>query len=203
LNHAKIFSFIRFALNIFYPKTYSLIQYLSLSEVFMRSKIRALIVPVLLSSVALSGCMGGMNDDDFFVAGPVAPPQKYAPSVYVPDIVSMADFIAAAGTNAVFFDTDTATLTPQARDVLERQALWLITHRDVNFKVEGHADTRSNSSYNLDLGRRRAEAVKDFFVTKGIRAQRITAVTFGEESLVLDKTGDIEMNRRVVTVIEE
>jgi peptidoglycan-associated lipoprotein len=163
----------------------------------MRSRF---LVPVLALSAVLAGCAG--MDDDYYVAGPVAPPGKYVPEVYVPEIVTMEDFLVAAGTNTVFFDTDKAVLTPQARDVLERQALWLITHRDVFFKVEGHADSRSPSSYNLDLARRRAEAVKDFFVSKGIRSERITAVSYGEESPVIDEPGDIELNRRVVTVIE-
>ena len=163
----------------------------------MRSKFLAIILP----SVALAGCVGGM-DDDYYVSGPVAPPGKYVPEVYVPDIALDEDFFAAAGTNTVFFDTDESVLTPQARDVLERQALWLVTHRDVNFKVEGHADERATSTYNLGLGRRRAEAVKDFFISKGIRSERITVVTFGEESPVIDKHGDIQVNRRAVTVLD-
>ena len=77
----------------------------------MRSRFLALVLPAL----ALSGCVGGMDDDDFYLAGPVAPPGKYVPDVYVPDIVTMEDFLAAAGTNTVFFDTDESTLTPQAR----------------------------------------------------------------------------------------
>ena len=48
----------------------------------------------------------------------------------------------------------------------------------------------------------RAEAVKDFFVSKGIRSERITVVTFGEESPVIDKYGDIQVNRRAVTVLD-
>ena len=163
----------------------------------MRSKFLAIILP----SVALAGCVSGM-DDDYYVAGPVAPPGKYVPQVYVPQIALDEDFFAAAGTNTVFFDTDESVLTPQSRDVLERQALWLITHRDVNFKIEGHADERATSTYNLGLGRRRAEAVKDFFISKGIRAERITTVTFGEESPVIDKYGDIQVNRRAVTVLD-
>lgn len=164
----------------------------------MRSKF----LLVSLSALALSGCVGGMDDDDFYVAGPVAPPGKYVPDVYVPDIALDEDFMAAAGTNTVFFDTDESVLTPQSRDILERQALWLVTHRDVTFKVEGHADERATSTYNLDLGRRRAEAVKDFFISKGIREERITTVTFGEESPVIDKYGDIQVNRRAVTVLD-
>lgn len=168
----------------------------------MNSRFRALAVPALLVCTSLSGCVGGMNDDDFFVSGPVASPTTYMPEVYVPEIVSTEDFLAAAGSNTVFFDTDSDTLTPQAKDVLNRQSLWLITHRDVDFKLEGHADDRATSTYNLGLGRRRAEAVQDYFVSKGVRRERMTIVTFGEESPVLDKSGDIQINRRVVTIVE-
>ena len=168
----------------------------------MNSRIRFFAAPLLVAGVSLSGCVGGMNNDDFFVSGPVAPPAKYIPETYVADIVSTEDFLAAAGSNSVYFDTDSAVLTPQARDTLNRQALWLITHRDVNFKLEGHADQRAPSSYNLELGRRRAEAVRDFFISKGISRQRITIVSYGEESPILDKKGDIEINRRVVTIVE-
>lgn len=154
-----------------------------------------------LPAFSLSACMGGMDKGDYLLAGPVAPPRKYVPEVIVPLVASHQDFISAAGSNAVFFDTNKAVLTPQARDVLERQALWLMSHRDVNFLLEGHADERAPSTYNLELARRRAEAVKDFFVGRGISANRITVTSFGEDSPVIDNKGDIELNRRVVTVL--
>ncbi len=153
----------------------------------------------LLGSGLLVGCAGGF--DDFDVAGPVAPPSKPAVRTYAPAIVSESDFLAAAGTNTVFFDTDKASLNPQARDVLDRQARWLMTHRDIAFRVEGHCDERATPGYNLELGRRRAEAVKAFFVDSGISEDRITAVSFGEESPVIDENGDVQINRRAVTVL--
>lgn len=151
------------------------------------------------ASAVLAGCAGGF--DDYAVAGPVAPPAKPIVRTYEPMIVSESEFLAAAGTNTIFFDTDKAALTPQARDVLDRQARWLVTHREVAFRIEGHCDERATPGYNIDLGRRRAEAVKAFFIENGISEDRITTVSFGEESPVIDENGDVQINRRAVTVL--
>jgi len=153
-------------------------------------------------SFSLAGC-AGMGDDDFYVGGPVAPPYKGDPQVYVPVIDVDRDFMAAAGTNTVFFDTDESTITPQARDTLKRQLAWLITHREIPVIVEGHADERATDEYNLKLAQRRADAVKNFFMAGGIPEERITAETFGESSPVIDEYGDIQVNRRVVTIVGE
>lgn len=160
---------------------------------------KKLSILALLGCVALAGCAGGF--DDYDLAGPVAPPAKPVTRTYAPAIVSEADFLAAAGTNTIYFDTDKATLTPQAVDILERQATWLVTHRGVEIQVEGHCDERATPGYNTDLGRRRADAVRDYFVDRGISPDRITTVSFGEESPVLDANGDVQINRRAVTVI--
>jgi len=164
---------------------------------------RLKIASALILGSMLSACAGGMGGDEYRVAGPVAPPSKPVPQVYVPEVVSASDFLAAAGTNTVFFDTDKSVLTPQARDTLTRQLAWLVTHRDVDITVEGHADERASDSHNLGLGMRRAEAVKAFFVAGGIRDERIRSVSFGEDSPVIDEHGDIQINRRAVTVIAE
>lgn len=163
---------------------------------------RFFILSASILSLSLAGC-AGLNDDDFFVSGPVAPPFKGDPQVYVPEIDLESDFLAAAGTNSVFFDTNEATLTPQARDVLKRQLAWLITHRDIPIFVEGHADDRASDDYNLDLAQRRAEAVKDFFVAGGIPKDNILTETLGESSPVIDESGDVQINRRAVTIVGE
>ena len=134
----------------------------------------------LAASATLAGCGGGF--DDYAVAGPVAPPAKPIVRTYEPIIVSESEFLAAAGTNTIFFDTDKAVLTPQARDVLDRQARWLVTHREVAFRVEGHCDERGTNEYNLALGDRRASAVRDYLVSLGIPVSRVNTVSRGEES---------------------
>jgi peptidoglycan-associated lipoprotein len=161
-------------------------------------------VSVLLLALTLGACATSGGDDfEYGVAGPVPPPAKpgYEPQVFIPIENLDSDFLTASGTNSVFFDTNQSTLTPQARDILTRQLAWLITHRDVQFRIEGHCDERATEAYNRALGKRRAEAVKDFFVQHGIRGSRITTTSFGEESPVYDQYGDIQINRRAVTVL--
>lgn len=161
------------------------------------------LILVSLASLSLAGCASSGGGDDFSVAGPVSPPSKpaWAPDVYVPVEVGTSDFMLAAGTNTVFFDTNKSVLTAQSRDVLARQLAWLTTHRDVPVRIEGHCDERASSAYNAALGMRRAEAVKAYFVAGGIRASRITTKSYGESSPVYDENGDIQINRRAVTVV--
>lgn len=156
-----------------------------------------LALPVL---TLLSACAGGL-EDDYVVAGPLPPPAKPTPEVYVPAESLADDFMTAAGTNTVFFETDSAELTLQARDILQRQLAWIITHRDVPIRIEGHCDERNSREYNLALGLRRAEAVKAFFVAAGVRSSRIRTVSYGESSPVVPRNGDIPINRRAVTVV--
>ena len=160
------------------------------------------LILVSLISLSLAGCASG-GSGDFDVAGPVSPPGKpaWAPDVFVPVEAGTDDFMVAAGTNTVFFDTNKSVLTSQARDVLARQLSWLITHRDVPIRIEGHCDERASSSYNAALGMRRAEAVKAYFVAGGIRPSRIVTKSYGESSPVYDENGDIQINRRAVTVV--
>ena len=162
-------------------------------------KTKSFLVAASFSLAMLSGCASG--SDDYAVSGPVAPPLKGEAQTYAPAIDLEKDFMAASGTNTVFFDTNKSDINPQARDILVRQLAWLVTHRDVPVTVEGHADERATDSYNLKLAQRRADAVKDYFVAGGIPEDRIVAETFGESSPVIDKYGDIQVNRRVVTVV--
>lgn len=155
---------------------------------------------VLLGSaaLALSACSSGPK---LMVDGPNPPPEKPLYEPYVPVHESMDDFILAAGSNTVLFETDSALLDGPARDTLDRQAAWLMTHPDVAVLVEGHADRRATDDYNAKLGRRRANAVVEFFVSKGLTRSRFTARSFGEGKPVIDRKGDVQLNRRAVTVI--
>lgn len=156
---------------------------------------------VSLTLLLLSSCAS--PGDDFTVAGPLSPPSKpaWTPDTNVSIEAGASDFMVASGTNTVFFETNKSVLTAQARDVLARQLSWLMVHRDIAFRIEGHCDERASSTFNAGLGMRRAEAVKAYFVAGGIRASRITTQSFGESSPVYDDQGDIQLNRRAVTVI--
>lgn len=152
---------------------------------------------VILLGVTLAGCSHTRE----VVGGPVAPPAKPEYQPYVPTKLAHDDFVVAAGSNTVLFATNSAFLDSVARETLDRQAAWIITHRDVPVLIEGHADHRASTRYNLELGRRRARAVVQYFVSKGIDPSRFVARSYGEGKPIIDEPGDVQINRRAVTVV--
>src|ERR1700722_18432960 len=74
---------------------------------------------------------------------------------------SQQDFVVNVG-DRVFFETDSSDLTPQARGTLDKQAEWLSHYANYAFTVEGHADERGTREYNIALGARRAQTVRDY-----------------------------------------
>ncbi len=103
----------------------------------------------------------------------------------------------------VFFAFDSAALDEKARAVLDRQAEWLLRYPHVTVTIEGHADERGTREYNLALGERRAQAVKDYLVAKGVAPDRILTISYGEERPVDPGHNEAAwaLNRRAVTVV--
>lgn len=81
----------------------------------------------------------------------------------------------------IFFDFDRSELGESARDVLQRNSDWIKQNPGVSIEIEGHADNRGTNEYNLALGARRAQAVKDYLVTLGNAPDRLTTISYGEE----------------------
>ena len=81
----------------------------------------------------------------------------------------------------VFFDFDKYNLAPEARAALSKQAAWLGRFSSVTVRVEGHADERGTREYNLALGERRANSVKDYLVAAGVNPERIKTISYGKE----------------------
>lgn len=81
----------------------------------------------------------------------------------------------------VFFDTDSFDLRPEARQSLSENGDWLRDYPTVQVLVEGHCDERNTREYNLALGERRANAVRDYLVFLGIGSDRIRTISYGEE----------------------
>jgi peptidoglycan-associated lipoprotein len=103
----------------------------------------------------------------------------------------------------VFFDTDRFDLTPEARGVLAKNANWLIEFSSVLILVEGHCDERNTREYNLALGERRANAVRDYLMSLGVNPDRIRTISYGEERpFALGHTEEAwRLNRRAHFVI--
>jgi peptidoglycan-associated lipoprotein len=81
----------------------------------------------------------------------------------------------------VFFDTDKYELKPESREALATNAGWLQSHSSISILIEGHCDERNTREYNLALGERRANAVRDYLVFLGVDAGSIRIISYGEE----------------------
>jgi len=93
---------------------------------------------------------------------------------------SQQDLEASAG-DRVFFAFDRSDITPESQQILARQADWLRRYPNVTVTIEGHCDERGTREYNLALGERRAQAVKNVLVAAGIPAARISTISYGKE----------------------
>jgi peptidoglycan-associated lipoprotein len=116
---------------------------------------------------------------------------------------SQEDLNAQAG-DRVFFDYDSSELSADARGTLERQAAWLKQYSNVSITIEGHADERGTREYNLALGERRAQAVKNYLVSLGVPSERLNTISYGKERPAVMGYGEEawSKNRRGVTVVQ-
>ena len=143
-------------------------------------------VAVLAAALAIAGCANQPGAPG--AAGAAAPG-------------SQQDFVVNVG-DRVFFETDSSELTPQSRATLDKQAQWLNTYSQyAQFTVEGHADERGTREYNLALGARRAQAVRDYLISRGVAANRMHTISYGKERPVAlcDDISCWSQNRRAVT----
>jgi peptidoglycan-associated lipoprotein len=115
---------------------------------------------------------------------------------------SQEDLVQNVG-DRVFFEFDSAVLTPEARRTLERQSEWLKLFPEVAISVEGHCDERGTREYNLALGERRANAAREYLVSQGIAASRVRTISYGKERpYALGHNEEAwALNRRSVSVI--
>ncbi|MET3601539.1 peptidoglycan-associated lipoprotein [Martelella mangrovi] len=105
--------------------------------------------------------------------------------------------------DTVYFETDSAAITPIAAQTLDKQAQWLQRYTSYSIRIAGHADERGTREYNLALGARRATATKNYLVSRGIPANRISTISYGKERpvAVCDNISCWSQNRRTVTVL--
>ena len=115
---------------------------------------------------------------------------------------SPAEKLAQVG-DTVGFGFDSAELSVSARSTLNRQAAFLNVNPSLMIVIEGHADERGTREYNLALGDRRATAVRDFLVAKGINAARVRTVSYGKERPAVEGSTEASWakNRRAATVL--
>ena len=100
------------------------------------------------------------------------------------------------GLRTVYFDYDKSFLTEETRAVLMSNLDWINSHTEVQaLDLEGHCDQTGSEAYNIGLGLRRAEAVKNFLVEQGVSADKFSVISYGEERPLSEI--DHDKNRRV------
>ena len=112
------------------------------------------------------------------------------------------EYLASGVPDRVFFATNEIILTTASRETLRKQATYLRKNSSMNVVLEGHADERGTREYNLALGERRANSAKDYLMTYGISANRISVISYGKERPVDSGSNPLSWskNRRSVTV---
>jgi len=81
----------------------------------------------------------------------------------------------------IHFDFNDFTVRPQDGGILRTNATWLTDHAKARVQVEGHCDERGSEDYNIALGAKRAQAAKDYLVTLGVAAERVSTISYGKE----------------------
>ncbi len=110
---------------------------------------------------------------------------------------------AVNGQNVIYFDTDQYNVDSADAAALQSQAAYLNQYPQISITVEGHCDERGTREYNLALGERRANAAKNYLVSLGVAASRISTVSYGKERPVAMGSDEASwaQNRRAVSVV--
>ena len=109
---------------------------------------------------------------------PTQPPMTPGQAGALPG--STQDFVVNVG-DRVYFDTDSHDVRADAQPLLDAQAGWLRRYSSVRVRIEGNCDERGTREYNLALGARRANSVRDYLVSHGITSDRIATISYGKE----------------------
>ncbi len=128
-----------------------------------------------------SGAGGGAGAGGAGAGGAGAGGAGAATGTTIPSLPSPKEFVESAALRDVFFDFDRYDVRAGDKGTLDENAKWLKSNTSALLLIEGHADERGTNEYNLALGERRAKATRDYLVSVGIDAGRITVISYGEE----------------------
>ncbi len=161
-------------------------------------------VPVVAIALLIAGCQSAsdQSNQSMVDSSRNAPPPVTAPTTPVTSARTPEEGLQQAG-NTIYFTYDGYSLDLTARAVVERQAQFLAENPTVTVTIEGHCDERGTREYNLALGDRRANAVKDYLTSLGINPSRMQTISYGEERPIAAGSNENAWadNRRAVTVV--
>ena len=170
----------------------------------MTSFSRSLKFACLSAALLLAGCTH--KQEAVNTAPPPAPPQQSAPApapVTSSIIPGSAEDLRVNVGDTVHFGYNEYNVQDSDKAVLGRQSAWLQKYPGVRVTIEGHADERGTREYNLALGARRANAVKEYLVSQGVSAGRVETVSYGKERPICTESNEAcyAQNRRGVTTV--
>ncbi|GAK46557.1 peptidoglycan-associated lipoprotein [Tepidicaulis marinus] len=167
---------------------------------FLKAGLR--VTAVAAAFLALAACSSTPDEDASAASNPSSVSSETAPGGATPG--TQQDLVVNVG-DRVFFDLDRSDIKPEARQTLQRQAAWLKQYPALTVTIEGHADERGTREYNLALGGRRANAVKDYLVAQGVDPARVRTISYGKERPVALCSDEScwSQNRRGVTVVND
>jgi peptidoglycan-associated lipoprotein len=161
-------------------------------------------ITLLFTAALLVACSGSDTKDEEAAAAAAAEAAAAAKAAEEAAAAEAAarqqklDDAAAAIGNVFYFDFDSSNLRPDAIEALNAH-IAALQGNDRNVRLEGHTDERGTREYNMALGERRANSVRDYMVANGIASYRIETVSYGEERPVAYGSGESNwaQNRRV------
>ena len=157
-----------------------------------------------LSAVLILGACTHKQEAANTAPPPAPPPPATQPAPVTSSVIpgSAEDFRVNVG-DTVHFAFDQYNVEENDKAILSRQAAWLAKYPSVRVTVEGHCDERGTREYNLALGARRANAVKEFLVSQGVSTARLETVSYGKERPICTQSDEScwQQNRRGVTAI--
>ena len=127
---------------------------------------------LILSTVFVEGCKKKIEEPATTMVAPPAAPSEPPP----PPVVEMAKNFTR-----VYFDFDSSTLTSQSKSALDANVQIMKDNGDIKLELQGHADERGTTDYNLALGQRRANSVYQYMTAGGIPTSRLKVISYGEE----------------------
>ena len=160
-------------------------------------------ISVLFAASLLAACSGSSKKEEEEAAAAAAASaaaqaeQQAAAAAAAAEQQRLRDAAAAYG-NVFYFDFDSYNLKPEAIEALDAH-IAAMQGNEATVRLEGHTDERGTREYNMALGERRANAVRDYMVVNGVPSYRIESVSYGEERPIAYGSGESNwsQNRRV------
>jgi len=154
-------------------------------------------VPAVLFAVSLIVACSGSDTQEDDGAAAAAAAARSADQASALELERLTQAAAAVG-NVFYFEYDSSALTPEAVQALNAH-IALLQRNDRNVRLDGHTDERGTREYNMALGERRANSVRDYMAANGISTARIESVSYGEERPIAYGSGESNwaQNRRV------